>query len=89
MVNARTQKTPEKPGFRVRTVDDTGLEHTTNSSGKTPFSESGGAESGAVGAENGPIDADLRSVINAWPDLPEAVKAAVSRLVETADTVAK
>jgi hypothetical protein len=36
-----------------------------------------GAESGAVGAQNTPIDPDLAEVIRAWPTLPEATRAGI------------
>jgi hypothetical protein len=42
----------------------------------------GGAESGAVGVQNGPIDPDLAAVVAAWPDLPEAVRRQVAKLVK-------
>ena len=51
-------------------------------SGKTRVSETGGAESGAVGAENAPIDPDLQTIIKRWPSLPEAVKADILAMVQ-------
>jgi hypothetical protein len=35
----------------------------------------------AVGADFGPLDADLAEVIDAWPTLPDAVRAAVLAMV--------
>ena len=66
------------------TVAEAGLEPTSFSSGKTPVSGTGGAESGAVGAENAPIDPDLANIIDAWPTLPEGVKAGITAMVEGA-----
>jgi hypothetical protein len=47
-------------------------------------SESGGAESGADSAENGPTDPDLLKVAAAWPDVSEPIKAAILAMIETA-----
>ena len=62
-------------------MGDTGLEHPSNPSGKSNTSETGGAESGALGSEIDPPDADLAVVIEAWPTLPVAVRAAIMALV--------
>jgi hypothetical protein len=43
------------------------------------------AESGAVGAREAPIDADLAVVVEAWPGLPEATRRAVLVMVEVAE----
>ena len=43
-----------------------------------------GAESGAVGAEKALIDADLAAVIDAWPNLPEAIRAGIVAMVRAA-----
>jgi len=44
-----------------------------------------GAESGAVSPVSGPVDADLRRVIDAWPNLPEPVKEGIMTTVEVAE----
>jgi len=67
-------------------VTPTGLEpkHVTTCGGKdlqNPSPE-GGAESGAVSPISGPIDPDLQRVIDAWPNLPEAVKAGILAMVK-------
>ena len=60
----------------------TGLEHLAHTPGKTRDSDAGGAESGAVADEIGPIDPDLRRVIEAWPKLSEAFKARILAIVD-------
>jgi hypothetical protein len=65
-------------------VGDTGLEPTANSSEKTALSEADGAESGALGARNGPIDPQLASVIDAWPGLSEPIKAGILAMIRAA-----
>jgi len=52
--------------------------------GKTHNINQGGAECGAVDAQNGPIDADLRAIIATWPLLREAVKADIVAMVKAA-----
>lgn len=37
-----------------------------------------GAESGALGAEIGPIDARLAEVVRRWPTLPEAIRQGIA-----------
>jgi len=44
-----------------------------------------GAESGAVGALSAPIHPDLAAVIEAWPRLPEAVRAGIVAMVKAAE----
>ena len=53
--------------------------------GETEVSWESGAESGALGAREAPIDADSATVVDAWPTLPEAVKAGVLAMVRAAD----
>jgi len=56
-----------------------------NLSKKTRIVELGGAESGALGAKKIPDDPDLAAVVEAWPKLPEAIKAGILAMVEAAD----
>ncbi len=51
------------------------------SSEKVHASSRGGAESGAVGAHLGGIDADLRAIIEAWPTLTETDRRAVLTII--------
>ena len=41
-----------------------------------------GTFSGTVGDDSGPIDADLRVVIDAWPTLPEATRRQILALAK-------
>jgi len=47
-------------------------------------SNAGGAESGAVNPISTPNDPDLQKIINAWPMLPDAIRAAITTLTEAA-----
>jgi hypothetical protein len=52
--------------------------------GKTAFSEKGGADSGAVTLSNFSNDSDLALIINAWPNLPEAIRAGILAIIRAA-----
>ncbi|MCC7085296.1 MAG: hypothetical protein IT427_09845 [Pirellulales bacterium] len=62
----------------------TGLEHPAFSSGKTPFLGQSGAECGALGAQNAPLDPELAAVVDAWPTLTAEAKAAVMGIIDGA-----
>ena len=49
--------------------------------GKTAISEQGGAESGALP----PHDPRLARLVEAWPDLPEAIRAGIAAMVGASD----
>jgi hypothetical protein len=55
-----------------------GLEQTPENPGNSHFSPQSAAESGAVGA-----NPELREVVEAWPDLPEPIQAAILALVRS------
>ena len=55
-----------------------------NNFGRCGFS--GAAESGAVGANSPPLTAELAEVIEAWPTLPEAARAAILAMVRAASS---
>ena len=42
----------------------------------------GAAQGAAVGAENAPIDPDLQTIIERWPDLPQKVKDGLMAIVK-------
>jgi hypothetical protein len=61
-----------------------GLEHSANSSKKTPVATESGAESGALGAQESPIDPRLEVLVEAWPSLPEAIKVDILAMMQLA-----
>ena len=60
-----------------------GLELPHENTGKTGVSDQSGTESGALGAQEAPLDPELAAVVDAWPALPEAIKAGILAMVET------
>jgi len=90
---ARETGTQASKGYRVSVgaiaayrsrweIPPRGVEQPHNPSKKTPGSETGGAESGAQRAPNGPIDPQLKQVIDAWSNLPQAVKAGILAMID-------
>ena len=63
-----------------RRMGRTGLEPPRESTGKTTKSQRGGAESGALGVQDAPLDPALAVVLDAWPKLPKAITAAIMAL---------
>ena len=61
-----------------------GFEHPAFSSGKTGVAAESGAESGALYAREAQNDPPLRAIIDAWPGLPEAIKAGILAMVQAA-----
>ena len=62
-----------------------GVEHYDRSPGNNAIQGQGGAECGALGAQLAEIPHDLQVVVDAWPTLPEAVRANVVAIVEKAE----
>lgn len=60
-----------------------GFERRTDSSGKVDNLELRAAKSGAVDAQNTVTDPRLEAVVEAWPELPEDVKADIMSLVRS------
>lgn len=68
---------PHPRRFMLLPVGGEGLEPTPPNPQNTIFSPSGGAESGALGAQLGALPPELMAVVEAWPSLPEGVKASI------------
>ena len=66
---------------RRKSAPPAGIEQPASDSGKIKISSQSGAESGAVGAHSGEIDADLRAINDTWPTLTEADRRAVLEII--------
>ena len=62
-------------------VPPRGVELSDDSPRNTPGDSQGGTVCGTPDADCRLTDADLRSIIESWPDLPDTVKDAVMRMV--------
>jgi hypothetical protein len=62
----------------------TGLELSQESTGNSSGADRSGAKCGALGAQNGPLDPDLAAVVEAWPGLPEALRAGILAMTRAA-----
>ena len=62
----------------------TGSEHPQETSGNTKVAPQGAAKCAAVDAQSAPVDARLAEVIDAWPALPEEIKAGILAMVKAA-----
>ena len=64
-----------------------GFEPSRDSPGKTPVSDSGGAECGALGvhraSETATSDPDLEVIVAAWPTLPLPIRTAILALLDS------
>ena len=65
-------------------MGDTGLEPPPKNTGKTAILGCGGAESGALGVRQAHVDTELSTLIDAWPELSEAIKAGILALIRVA-----
>jgi hypothetical protein len=83
---------PAQPNGQTQHVAASGLAGSWGTRTRTPLENAGetgvpqesGAESGAPFDDSAPVYPDLAFVVNAWPTLPEAVRAAVVALVQQA-----
>ncbi len=66
-------------------VAGTGLELSHETTGNSIGSPQSGAESGAHDAQSGTFDPDLAAFVDAWPTLPEPLKAGILALVRAAE----
>ena len=51
---------------------------------KNAHSQASAAQGAAVDSQNEPIDTDLLVIIERWPDLPDALKAGIVAMIQTA-----
>ena len=72
---------------RNDSMGEEGLEPSHDSPGKTPNSDSGGAECGALGVDRAPgtaaPDPDLEVIVAAWPTLPPPIRTAILALLDS------
>jgi hypothetical protein len=69
----------------VATVAGAGLEQPQENTGNTGFSREGGAKSGALGAREALLDADLARWVDACPvPLDDETKASISGMIAAA-----
>jgi len=66
-------------------MEDRGIELPLKSSGKTWVSDQSGAECGAVVARKADSDPGLAAVVEAWPKLPEAIRADILAMIRAAE----
>ena len=53
--------------------------------GKTGGSDQGGAECGALDARKSDLPPDLEAVVEAWPRLPDAIRAGILAMIRAAE----
>ena len=72
----------------IKMAEVHGNRTTTENAGETADSNRGGAESGALGAQHtlpeAPPGPELAAVVEAWPNLPEAIKAGIVAMIRAA-----
>lgn len=61
-----------------------GVEPSRDSSGNSRKGQEGGAESGALGAWEARMDAELAELVDAWSSLPAAIKAGILAMIVSA-----
>lgn len=71
--------------WQLPKVAGTGFERPAKNTANAAVDGRGGAESGALGARERPIDPELAAVIDAWPALPEATRSAILAMIRAVD----
>ena len=66
---------------RMCSVGDTGLEPVVKPLGNNGRGTQSAAESAALDAREAPLGSDLRAVISAWPNLPDAIRAGILAMI--------
>jgi len=80
------QPTAAAPHNRSATSGEGGIRTRRESARKPTLSEPGGAESGALPLADQSIPPELAALIDAWPRLPEPIRAGILSLVRVAST---
>ena len=62
-------------------VGGTGFEPVVKSSGNNGRGTQSAAESAALDAREAPLGSDLRAVVSAWPNLPDAIRAGILAMI--------
>lgn len=62
-------------------MEAAGIEPMAKSSENRGVGDQSGAECGALGAREASIDPELAAVVDAWPGLPRAIKAAILAMI--------
>jgi hypothetical protein len=65
-------------------IAGTGFEVPQESTENSSTSLQGNALCGAIGEQNGPIDPELETLVEAWPALPLALKTGIMAMVRAA-----
>jgi hypothetical protein len=65
-------------------VGGKGLEVPPKNTGNDGGGDQSGAECGALEARDAPSDLDLAAVVDAWPALPDAIKAGILAMIRAA-----
>jgi len=65
-------------------IPPTGLEPPPQNTRKQAVSEAGGAKSGALSTNLIPVDSDQQRILDAWPTLPEPLRAGILAMIEAA-----
>ena len=68
-------------------MGDDGIEHPIETSGNSPIPHQSGAESGAVRAGDAWADRRFAKIADAWPSLPDALKAAILAIIASSASV--
>ena len=66
-------------------VPPRGNAHGAETSGKSGFPSGQRAKRSAIELETPPIDPDLAAVVDAWPKLPEAIRAGILAMIRAAE----
>jgi len=65
-------------------MEAAGIEPSPESSGNGGTGDQGGAECGARDARKAEFSPDLAAVVEAWPKLPEAIRAGILAMIRAA-----